>query len=334
MPGQTNALGTVFGGQIMAWVDVCAAVAAQRFTHSDVVTVSMDELSFRSGVRRGDIVVLQAMVNFCGRTSVEVGVRVEKEDPYSHERTHTSSAYLTFVAVDAEGRPKPVPSLTPESEDEKRRWREASQRRRHRLELRAEMQRARSSEEDDGSALWLASGSPRRRDLLTRAGLPVVVRPADIDERRHDGEDPVEYARRLAREKGERGPDDRVVVSADTVVHLDGDVLDKPVDRADARAHLRRLSGRWHTVTTGVSVRRGDQLFVESEDTRVRFRVLTEHEIEAYVASGEADDKAGAYGIQGLGGTLVATVEGCWTNVMGLPLERTLEMLARLGVTP
>ena len=171
--------------------------------------------------------------------------------------------------------------------------------------------------------VWLASGSPRRRQLLTWAGLRVDVRPADVDETQHPDEDPITYARRLARTKAASAPPDTTVVAADTVVHLDGEVLDKPRDRDQAVAHLRRLSGRWHTVTTGVCVRAAtEQVF--AVDTRVRFRDLTRDEIAAYVATGEADDKAGAYGIQGRAGAFVAEVRGSWTNVMGLPLEEVL----------
>lgn len=136
MPGQSNALGTVFGGQVMAWIDVCAAVAAQRFTRSPVVTVSMDSLTFRAPIQNGQVAVLQAMVNWAGRTSMEVGVRVEAEDIYSGTRTHTSTAYLTFVALDESRRPMPVPNLVPQTEEEQRRWDDAVERRKIRLGAR------------------------------------------------------------------------------------------------------------------------------------------------------------------------------------------------------
>lgn len=138
MPGQTNSLGTVFGGQVAAWIDVCAAVAAQRFCRRSVVTAAMDELQFRAAIKRGHIAVLQSLVNWAGRTSMEVGVRVEGEDPLTGERVHTSTAYLTFVALDTEGRPTPVPILEPETPEEKRRWHEAERRRERRLAARAE----------------------------------------------------------------------------------------------------------------------------------------------------------------------------------------------------
>lgn len=179
--------------------------------------------------------------------------------------------------------------------------------------------------------LWLASGSPRRRQLLEWVGYALEVRPSDIDETRHDGEDPVDYAHRLAREKAAVAPEDRMVVAADTVVHVEGRILDKPVDHDDAKAHLRRLSGRWHEVTTGVCVRRGEQVRVFHVTTRVRFRTLSDAEIDAYVATGEADDKAGAYGIQGRAGVFVAEVRGSWTNVMGLPVEAVIKAIGELS---
>jgi acyl-CoA hydrolase len=139
MPSQTNALGTVFGGQIMAWVDVCAAVSAQRFVRGHVVTAEMDQLSFRAPIRQGDVVVLRAQVNWAGRTSMEVGVRVDGEDPITGRRWQTSTAYLTFVAVDADGKPRPAGRLVPQTDDERRRWREAELRRDNRIKARKEL---------------------------------------------------------------------------------------------------------------------------------------------------------------------------------------------------
>ena len=128
MPGQANALGTVFGGQVMSWIDVCAAVAAQRFCRHNVVTAEMDSLSFRGPIQQGQIAVLQAQVNWAGRTSMEVGVRVEAEDPKTGVRTHTSTCYLTFVAL-AENREKvQVPQLILETDEDRRRHAEATER--------------------------------------------------------------------------------------------------------------------------------------------------------------------------------------------------------------
>lgn len=146
MPSQANALGTVFGGQIMAWVDVCAAVSAQRFARTSVVTAEMDQLTFLGPIKQGDVVVVEGMVNWAGRTSMEVGVRVEKEDPRTGERVHTSSAYLTFVALDEAGKPTAVPSLVPVTELEVRRHREAQIRRADRLAARERLAAVRAAE--------------------------------------------------------------------------------------------------------------------------------------------------------------------------------------------
>lgn len=136
MPSSANALGTVFGGQIMAWIDICAAVSASRFTRTAVVTASMDSLLFKAPIKQGEVVVLQATVNWAGRTSMEVGVRVESENRRTGARTHTSTAYLTFVALDEAGAPHPVPPLKPQTAEETMRWDAAIARRTQRLALR------------------------------------------------------------------------------------------------------------------------------------------------------------------------------------------------------
>ncbi len=182
--------------------------------------------------------------------------------------------------------------------------------------------------------LWLASGSPRRRQLLRWAGFDVDVHPANLDESRDPSHDPVQHALSLAQRKGATGPEDRVVVAADTVVHLGDKIFDKPTRRSEAREHLAALSDGWHGVTTGVCVRRGSEESVFTVTTEVRFRALRSTEIAAYVATGEADDKAGAYGIQGRAAVFVAEVRGSWTNVVGLPVEATLNALRELGATP
>lgn len=184
------------------------------------------------------------------------------------------------------------------------------------------------------SRVWLASGSPRRRALLEWVGFAVDVRPPDVDESHEPGLDPVAHARRLAERKAATAPDTVVALAADTVVHRDGRIFDKPRDRDEARAHLHALSGGWHHVVTGVAVRRGDFVRSFTVSTDLRFRHLADAEIEAYLATGEADDKAGAYAIQGRGGTFVAEVHGSWTNVMGLPVEEVMAALADLGVAP
>ncbi len=134
MPGHTNgASGTLFGGIMMEWIDVCAGVAAMRHAGGAVVTASIDRLDFIVPVRLGDVVELQAQVNFVRKTSMEVGCRVETEDPRTRARRYTTKAYLTFVAVDGNGRPRPVPEITLEGPDDERRFRAAEQRRTERL---------------------------------------------------------------------------------------------------------------------------------------------------------------------------------------------------------
>lgn len=137
LPSDTNALGNIFGGRIMSWVDLVAAMAANRHARMVCVTASMDQLHFISPVRLGDMVILKASVNCTHKTSMEVGVRVESENPLTGERRHTASAYLTFVAIDSEGKSIPVPPVFPETDEEKRRYQAAQERRAQRLKHRA-----------------------------------------------------------------------------------------------------------------------------------------------------------------------------------------------------
>jgi acyl-CoA hydrolase len=139
MPGHCNALGTAFGGQIMAWIDVCAAISAQRFTQGAVVTASMDSLVFEAPVQQGDVVVLQSMVNWAGRTSMEVGVLVEVEDTSTGTRRSTARAYLTFVHLNEQGQPQPVGELRPRTDEDRRRFAGADERRAQRLALRRKL---------------------------------------------------------------------------------------------------------------------------------------------------------------------------------------------------
>jgi septum formation protein len=178
--------------------------------------------------------------------------------------------------------------------------------------------------------LLLASGSPRRRTLLEWAGYAVDVRPSNADESRDPRHSPVEHARALASLKLKGAPSGRIALAADTVVHSGDRIFEKPVDRTEAAAHLMTLSDRWHSVTTGVAVT-GQPVF--SVTTEVRFRALSRDEIDRYIATGEADDKAGAYGIQGRAAVFVAEVRGSWTNVVGLPMEATLKALVTAGLT-
>jgi septum formation protein len=180
----------------------------------------------------------------------------------------------------------------------------------------------------------LASASPRRRQLLLLVGIVHEVRPADVDESLLPGEPPDAHAERLARAKAhavaEREPD-AVVIAADTIVVVDGDVLGKPRDAQDARAMLRRLSGRTHTVLTAVAVALAARTESAVESVAVTFRSLRDDEIDAYIATGEPMDKAGAYGIQGYGATIVERVDGDYFSVMGLGLRRLVELMARVG---
>ncbi|WP_183677799.1 Maf family protein [Oceanithermus desulfurans] len=176
----------------------------------------------------------------------------------------------------------------------------------------------------------LASGSPRRRELLARLGLPHRVEPPSVDESVVPGEDPADAARRLAQLKVRSTPG-AWVLAADTVVAVDGRILGKPRDLAENRRFLELLSGRDHWVHTGLALRAPAGTAALVSSTRVRFRKLADWEIAAYAASGEGLDKAGGYGIQEKGMVLVEAVEGDFFTVMGLPVARLWEALARLG---
>ncbi|HEV2017800.1 MAG TPA: Maf family protein [Gemmatimonadaceae bacterium] len=181
----------------------------------------------------------------------------------------------------------------------------------------------------------LASASPRRRQLLNLIGIAHEVRPANIDETMRPRENPRRHAERLAREKAsaiaKRDPD-LITIGADTVVVVNREVLGKPRDAEDAARMLALLSGREHVVTTAVAVSRGKKLRSAVEEVHVRFRRLRDDEIEAYIATGEPMDKAGAYGIQGYGATIVERIEGDYFAVMGLPIVRLVGLLRDVGV--
>jgi septum formation protein len=213
---------------------------------------------------------------------------------------------------------------------------------------------------NNSNMLVLASASPRRRELLTQAGFSFEIHPADIPEDPFPGEDPTAYVTRLAREKaqavfdeiaktpaseqlgapgldpetweskslGHRPNSAFVVVGADTTVTLDDHILGKPVDAADAVRMLRLLSGRTHRVITGVAVVTATSTQVAAEVTTVTFLALSDAEIAAYIATGEPMDKAGAYAIQGLAARWIPRIEGCYFNVVGLPLARVSALLA------
>ncbi len=205
--------------------------------------------------------------------------------------------------------------------------------------------------------LILASASPRRRELLTQAGFTFEVRPAHVNEDPRPNEDPITYVVRLARDKAQSvfdalsnvgapgldsetwesanfGARSLIVLGADTTVTLDGHILAKPEDAADASRMLHMLSGRTHLVITGVAVVTAKGTQVAAEVTGVQFLTLGAEEIAAYIATGEPMDKAGAYGIQGLAARWIPRVEGCYFNVVGLPLALVASMLENTGVEP
>ena len=207
--------------------------------------------------------------------------------------------------------------------------------------------------------LILASASPRRAELLRAAGFAFDVVACDVDERVRDGEAPSTYVRRLAAEKSaaaaraiasrpEAGHDDRtdvafgsrrttaralddtIILAADTTVVADGQILGKPRDDEDAAEMLRRLSGRWHEVLTGISLRCGPHEVGRVESTRVQFASLSPADVAWYVESGEGRDKAGAYAIQGLASRFVPRIDGSYSNVVGLPVAAVVELLPEI----
>lgn len=184
----------------------------------------------------------------------------------------------------------------------------------------------------------LASGSPRRRELLEQIGLTFTVVAPDVDESPLPGEDPVAYVGRIALDKVNAVVNytvvaDALVIAADTTVEIDSEVIGKPIDLEDARVMLRRLSGRTHAVHTGVALRRDDRCVSATVTSLVTFVTLSEAGIEWYVATGEPLDKAGAYAIQGAGAVLVHTVEGSVSNIIGLPLPNVIQLARQLDVT-
>lgn len=189
-------------------------------------------------------------------------------------------------------------------------------------------------------AVYLASQSPRRRELLDQIGIAHCVVSVDIDESLRRGELPADYVQRLAREKAaagwqhilERQLDTAPVIGADTAVVIDSNILGKPIDAADATAILQRLSGRSHEVITGVAVHSANGSHATMSCTRVWVRALDLAEIEAYWASGEPRDKAGAYGIQGFAAKFIERIEGSYSGVVGLPLFETAAILKKLGI--
>ncbi|AZD06357.1 Septum formation protein Maf [Pseudomonas chlororaphis] len=188
-------------------------------------------------------------------------------------------------------------------------------------------------------SLYLASGSPRRRELLTQIGVPFTAISADIDETPLPDESPVAYVERLARDKAAAGyaliADGQAaacVLGADTAVVLEGRILGKPLDQADAQSMLMALSGREHEVLTAIAVLDGQRCESRVVRSLVRFRAIGDDEAARYWASGEPRDKAGGYGIQGLAAVFVAGLNGSYSAVVGLPVCETAELLGHFGI--
>ena len=188
---------------------------------------------------------------------------------------------------------------------------------------------------NDSIRVVLASASPRRSELLAQIGMSFEVMPTDIDETEHPGEDPVSYVRRLAIEKALAAVvgDDVVVIAADTTVDLDGMILAKPADDADALRMLGLLAGRTHLVHTGVAIRYQGRVAAEVNTSLVSMKASDDQWLRWYVATGEPHGKAGAYGIQGAAAVFVDTVQGSVTNVIGLPLSLLEQLLSEVGVS-
>jgi len=185
--------------------------------------------------------------------------------------------------------------------------------------------------------LILASASPRRRELLTQAGLTYTVQPADIDESRLPNEAPASYVQRLALEKAQailaRFPE-ATILGADTTVVLDGEIMNKPTGPADAERMLRALAGRTHQVHTGLAVVTASRALSHVETTNVTFAAISEADLATYIASGDPLDKAGAYGIQGFAARWIPRIEGDYFNVVGLPIAATIRLLTAVLNAP
>lgn len=188
--------------------------------------------------------------------------------------------------------------------------------------------------------IYLASRSPRRGELLGQLGVRFEVLPSDVDESVQPNEAPEQYVLRLAKEKAavcvqrlaQQGLPPLPVLAADTTVCIDGMILGKPEDDADAASMLRRMADRWHMVHTAVAIADANRVEVALSSTQVEMAPLNEVEIAAYVASGEPRDKAGSYGIQGRAGTFIRRIEGSYSGVMGLPVYETAQLLKQFGV--
>ena len=186
----------------------------------------------------------------------------------------------------------------------------------------------------------LASASPRRFELLQQISVRVIVQSVDVDESRKPGEPVLNYVQRLAMEKAQCGfeiienKQKLPVLGADTIVEINGVILGKPASRTQAKKMLQQLSGQKHTVHTSVAIVTEDKRFIDTSSSQVYFKVLEEQEIDYYLATGEADDKAGSYAIQGIAAQFIKNINGSFSGVMGLPLFETSRLLKQCGVLP
>lgn len=186
----------------------------------------------------------------------------------------------------------------------------------------------------------LASASPRRLELLEQIAVRAIVQAVDIDETRKTDEKVLDYVQRLAMEKAQRGfesienPHKLPVLGADTIVELNGIILGKPENRQHAKTMLQQLSGQKHTVHSSVAIVTDDRCINDTSSTEVTFKVLGQHEIERYLVTGEADDKAGSYAVQGIAAQFIKRINGSFSGVVGLPLYETVQLLGRCGISP
>ena len=186
----------------------------------------------------------------------------------------------------------------------------------------------------------LASASPRRRELLEQIGITAMVQAVDIDESRNEDEPVIDFVERLAMEKAQRGFDTvknievLPVLGSDTIVEIAGMVLGKPRDREQAKDMLTMLSGQVHEVHTSVAIVSHERKVLETSSTHVQFKTLEADEIDSYISTGEADDKAGAYAIQGIAAQFIKNINGSYSGVMGLPLYETVKLLKQCGIRP
>jgi septum formation protein len=193
---------------------------------------------------------------------------------------------------------------------------------------------------NESAQIILASASPRRRELLSQIGVRVMVQAVDIDETQKHNEPVMAYVQRLAMEKAQRGFDTiknenkLPVLGSDTIVEIDGLILGKPENRQQAKKMLQQLSAQKHTVHTSVAIVTVGKSLIDTSSTQVLFKTLRDQEIDLYLATGEADDKAGSYAIQGIAAQFIKNINGSFSGVMGLPLFETAELLKQCGISP